>query len=134
MRPRTLGCALPAAAVLLVIIGLPMLVIFIFMGLSGSQAGATTSGYNDVLATDKVPQQYRTWLMKAAEQCQQVTAPLLAAQLDAESSFNANAVSPAGAKGPAQFMADTWRTWGKDDDGNGAADPADVGDAVMAQG
>src|SRR5699024_3106820 len=100
----------------------------------GDDAAGSTSGYNDVLDTDKVPKPYREWLGKAAEECTEVTAPLLAAQLDAESSFTTNAVSPVGAEGPAQFMPDTWRTWGKDDDGNGTADPPDIGDAVMAQG
>lgn len=37
---------------------------------------------------------------------------LLKAQVRAESNFNPNAVSPAGAKGLAQFMAPTWTEWG----------------------
>lgn len=134
MRVRRLGCALPAIAVLALVLGLPLLTVFILMGLSGDEAAGSTSGYNDVLAKNKVPGPYREWLVKAADQCKQVTAPLLAAQLDAESSFNTNAVSPVGAQGPAQFMPDTWRKWGQDDDGNGTADPTDIGDAVMAQG
>ncbi len=39
-----------------------------------------------------------------------------------------------GAEGLSQFMPGTWKTWGRDDDGNGSASPYDPGDAIMAQG
>lgn len=38
---------------------------------------------------------------------------LLKAQVRQESGFNPNAVSPAGAKGLAQFMSPTWKEWGR---------------------
>ncbi|MGY1548223.1 C40 family peptidase [Streptomyces sp. MN6] len=86
-----------------------------------------------------VPAEFRTWILKASEECQQpeLTPALLAAQLYQESKFKtsrAEATSTAGAQGPAQFMPGTWATWGRDDDGNGVASPWDIGDAVMAQG
>lgn len=36
------------------------------------------------------------------------------------------------AVGPMQFLPSTWRTWGADADGDGAADPADLDDAAYA--
>jgi len=55
-----------------------------------------------------------------------VSATLLAAQLAVESNFNPFAVSPAGAKGIAQFMPGTARAYGLDD-------PFDAGAAIAAQ-
>lgn len=52
---------------------------------------------------------------------------LLAAQLKAESNFNPNAVSPAGAQGIAQFMPGTARSVG-------LRDPLDPAQAIDAQG
>ena len=56
-----------------------------------------------------------------------VSAALLAAQLLAESNFDPAAVSPAGARGIAQFMPATAAAYGLDD-------PFDVGAAIDAQG
>lgn len=81
-----------------------------------------------------VPEKYRPWVDKAGSLCPEVTPSLLAAQLYQESRFNPQATSPVGAKGLAQFMAGTWKTWGRDDDGNGVASRTDAGDAIMAQG
>lgn len=38
------------------------------------------------------------------------------------------------AVGPMQFIPSTWRRWGADGDGDGAADPFDVDDAALAAG
>ncbi|KPC87958.1 peptidase, partial [Streptomyces sp. NRRL F-6602] len=38
------------------------------------------------------------------------------------------------AGGPAQFLAGTYETYGRDEDGNGVSSRFDTGDAVMAQG
>ena len=56
-----------------------------------------------------------------------VSAALLAAQLMAESNFNPNAVSPAGAQGIAQFMPATAAAYG-------LRDPFDPFAAIDAQG
>jgi hypothetical protein len=63
----------------------------------------------------------------AAAQRWNVSAALLAAQLYAESGFNPNAVSPAGAQGIAQFMPGTARSLG-------LANPFDAAQAIDAQG
>ena len=53
---------------------------------------------------------------------------VLAAQLDAESGWNPDAHSHAGAMGIAQFTQDTWDIWGGD------GGPMDEHDAIAAQG
>ncbi|HKG38000.1 MAG TPA: transglycosylase SLT domain-containing protein [Conexibacter sp.] len=63
----------------------------------------------------------------AAAQRWNVSGALLAAQLYAESGFNPNAVSPAGAQGIAQFMPGTARSLGLDN-------PFDARQAIDAQG
>ena len=61
-----------------------------------------------------------------------VTESVLAAQLFQESHFNPAAVSPVGAQGIAQFMPATWAAWGRDENGDGKADPFDMQDAIPA--
>jgi hypothetical protein len=65
--------------------------------------------------------------LAAAAQRWNVSAALLAAQLYAESGFNPNAISPAGAQGIAQFMPGTARSLGLDN-------PFDARQAIDAQG
>lgn len=99
-----------------------------------SDAAATESSTTYTLTN--VPDEFRPWIDKADAACPtpEMTPALLAAQLHQESGFNPLAVSPAGAQGPAQFIPETWATWGRDDDLNGRNSPQDIGDAVMAQG
>ncbi|WP_433679870.1 peptidoglycan DD-metalloendopeptidase family protein [Nocardia sp. CA-119907] len=90
------------------------------------------------LAPGKVPQEFVPWLLKGAAECPNsgITAPLLAAQLEAENNFHYGAsapVSSTGARGPAQFMPATWETWKVDADNNGVADINSIADAVVAQ-
>src|SRR4029434_1236768 len=61
-----------------------------------------------------------------------VTESVLAGQLFQESHFNEAAVSPVGAQVIAQFMPATWATWGRDENGDGKADPFDMQDAIPA--
>lgn len=72
-----------------------------------------------------VPQQYRQMILDAAQKYN-VQPVLLAAQLKAESDFNPNSVSPAGAQGIAQFMPGTARSMG-------LADPFDPRASINAQ-
>ncbi|WP_331720626.1 bifunctional lytic transglycosylase/C40 family peptidase (plasmid) [Streptomyces sp. NBC_00161] len=86
-----------------------------------------------------VPAEFRPWILKADAACPEpeMTPALLASQLWSESKFKTTkeeATSYANAQGPAQFIPDTWATWGRDDDGNGQTSPWDIGDALMAQG
>jgi len=72
-----------------------------------------------------VPAAYAPAIARAASRWN-VSASLLAAQLYAESNFNPFAVSPAGARGIAQFMPGTARAYG-------LADPFDTVGAIGAQ-
>jgi hypothetical protein len=72
-----------------------------------------------------VPQRYRRIILQAAQR-HNVQPILLAAQLRAESDFNPNSVSPAGAQGIAQFMPGTARAMG-------LSDPFDPDASIMAQ-
>ena len=106
--------------------------------LAVQQVSAAADCQTGVLKPGLVPQEFVPWLLKAGALCQGITAPLLAAQLEAENGFRHGATAPVsstGAQGPAQFMPGTWKTWGKDADSSGP--PPDVNsipDAVMAQG
>ncbi|MEV0766515.1 M23 family metallopeptidase [Nocardia sp. NPDC050435] len=88
----------------------------------------------DDLAEGTVPAEYEQWYRRAGQLCPQISAALLASQGKAESGFNPDAVSSAGAQGIAQFMPGTWPGYGEDSDGNGRTSPFDPGDAIMAQG
>lgn len=72
-----------------------------------------------------VPGRFASALARAAQRWN-VSAALLAAQLHAESNFNPLAVSPAGARGIAQFMPGTARQYG-------LRDPFDAPAAIDAQ-
>jgi soluble lytic murein transglycosylase-like protein len=72
-----------------------------------------------------VPAAYREAIARAAGRWN-VSASLLAAQLYAESGFNPSAVSPAGARGIAQFMPGTARSYG-------LRDPFDAAASIAAQ-
>jgi cell wall-associated NlpC family hydrolase len=103
--------------------------------LGGSLGTGVTSdpGIGTTLQPGKVPAAYAGSIQRAGSTCSAVSAPLLAAQLDAESGFNPRAVSPAGAKGLAQFLPATWARWGRDGDGDGNADPFSPADAIATQ-
>lgn len=82
----------------------------------------------------EIPAAYRPWVLKAGAMCPQVPASLLAAQIEQESGWHPNEVSPAGAVGIAQFMPETWPSWGRDDDGTGQKNvvPTNPRDSIMA--
>lgn len=88
----------------------------LFASLAGSsnaadqaqQASQQSVGAAGPLNTAKVPQEYVALLQQAASTCAEYPAPLQAAQIEAESGWNPNAVSPVGAQGLAQFMPGTW--------------------------
>lgn len=92
--------------------------------------GAVAGGGDGALAAAGlpafVPAEYRAPLLRAATRWN-VPAALLAGQLMAESNFDPNAGSPAGAQGIAQFMPSTAAAYG-------LRDPYDPEEAIDAQG
>jgi len=90
----------------------------------GRGAGRPGDGRSAVPAF--VPAEYAAPIARAASRWN-VSASLLAAQIYAESAFNPFAVSPAGARGMAQFMPGTARAYG-------LRDPFDPDAAIQAQG
>lgn len=81
-----------------------------------------------------VPAEYQSDVARAGSICPEVTPSAIAAQITQESGWDPTAQSPAGAEGIAQFMPGTWKTAGKDGDGDGTADPMNPHDAIFSQG
>ncbi|MFJ2833057.1 NlpC/P60 family protein [Streptomyces sp. NPDC087263] len=110
------------------------------LGSVDQEQAAAPAGFATTLDAKGVPAQYVTWIERAGRQCEEVSAPLVAAQIKAESNWDPTAVSPADAQGLSQFVPGTWATWGVDaasrDGGpqpDGVADPFTPGDAIMTQ-
>ncbi len=118
--------SLSLVAVLVAPLGLVLLV-------STAAAAARTQTSSGALS-DQVPAAYAGAIHHAAAACPGLPPAILAAQLNAESGFTPDAVSPAGAQGIAQFMPGTWATWGRDANGDGVASPLHPIDAIAAQG
>ena len=77
-------------------------------------AGDADGGASATALPSFVPARYRDPLLRSAGRWN-VSAALLAAQLTAESGFDPRAVSPAGARGIAQFMPGTAASYGLKD-------------------
>lgn len=77
-----------------------------------------------------VPEEYRPVLRKAAKRCDAVPVEVLAAQIAAESGWDPQAKSGAGAQGIAQFMPEVWKQYGIDANKDGEADVWDPVDAI----
>lgn len=126
--------ALIAAAALVVagaVAGLAGLVLFVAVFIPPPAAAAAGSG-TSTLKPGKVPAQYEQLVNEAGSLCPALSPPILAVQLDVESSFDPNAVSPAGAVGVAQFLPSTWATYGIDGNEDGVADIHDPVDAIWS--
>lgn len=99
------------------------------VGTGGGVSGAGSVGPDGAFAGTAlpsfVPDRYRTPLLRAAAHWN-VSAALLAGQLLAESNFDPNAGSPAGAQGIAQFMPSTAAAYG-------LRNPYDPVEAIDAQ-
>ena len=100
--------------------------------LSGQDV-APAGGFGRDLRSGSVPAGLGDLVRTAGRTCAAAPASVLAAQLEAESSWNATARSRAGAQGIAQFMPGTWRQWGRDADGDGRRSPWTPADAIAAQ-
>ncbi|WP_367318308.1 NlpC/P60 family protein [Streptomyces sp. HUAS ZL42] len=110
------------------------------LGAAEQEQDAAPVGFATTFDSGRVPTEFVPWIERAARQCAEVSAPLLAAQIEAESGWNPSAVSPADARGLSQFVPGTWATWGVDAAGkdgsprpDGVADPFTPGDAIMTQ-
>jgi murein DD-endopeptidase MepM/ murein hydrolase activator NlpD len=88
---------------------------------------------NPSAAVDVDPS-YVPWLRKAASDCTVLEPSVLAAQIEQLSGWSDDTDALSGQKGIAGFTDGEWRTWGKDDDGNGKSSPHDPADAIMALG
>lgn len=81
-----------------------------------------------------VPREYEQDVVRAGKICPEISGAVIAVQIGKESSWQPQAKSKAGALGLAQFMPDTWKTVGKDGDGDGKADVMNPHDAIYSQG
>jgi murein DD-endopeptidase MepM/ murein hydrolase activator NlpD len=122
-----------AGAVVLLPVLLVMVLVLVLTGGGTAVIAASGVGGLDALRPTAVPAAYQPLVERAAGSCSGVTAPLLAAQLEAESGWNPHAVSPVGAQGLAQFMPATWVGEGLDGDGDGRRDPFSAADAIASQ-
>ncbi|QJT07327.1 peptidoglycan DD-metalloendopeptidase family protein [Streptomyces asoensis] len=132
-RPRRRG---PGPFTLLVLPGLVTLTTVAgFLALTGGLPDDWSPGESTSQdAAGGVDASYGPWLRKSADACTVVTPSALAAQIDQLTGWSNDSATTSGAQGIAAFTAADWRTWGKDDDGNGRSSPSDPADAIMALG
>lgn len=119
---RALGVAVLLAAVAVLVVGL-------WAGWAALRASTLGTRLGGPVI---VPAEYRTLIQQAARRCPAIPAPVLAAQIAAESGWDPQARSPVGARGIAQFMPKVWRQYGIDANGDGKASVWDPEDAIAA--
>ncbi|MGI5213874.1 M23 family metallopeptidase [Plantactinospora sp. CA-290183] len=138
------------SAVVLLLVGVLAvgagLVAFVSSGAATLLAGsselvaAPASGQLNIDAISPHARHLAPWVARAGSICPQIAPPVIAAQVDLESSWNADAVAHnppdrgGDAIGIAQFQAGTWATWGDDYDNDGRNGPDDPEDAIYAMG
>nr|WP_307167820.1 M23 family metallopeptidase [Streptomyces rishiriensis] len=132
-RPRRRG---PGPFTLLVLPGLVTLTTVAgFLALTGGLPDDWSPGESTPQdAAGGVDETYGPWLRESADACTVVTPSTLAAQIDQLTGWSNDSATTSGAQGIAAFTAAAWKTWGKDDDGNGRSSPSDPADAIMALG
>lgn len=117
-------------AVLALALPLLLVAVILVVGIAGTMAPAKASPGQCTIAgfaADKVPNGWGAEVEKASKSSK-IPAAVLAAQLEAESSWNPQSMSPAGAQGLAQFIPTTWAAYGN---GGNVFNPVD---AIAAQG
>lgn len=77
-----------------------------------------------------VPVEYRDLIREAADRCPAVPLEVFAAQIAAESDWDSQARSAAGARGIAQFMPKVWKQYGIDANEDGKTSVWDPEDAI----
>ncbi|MFJ2868624.1 NlpC/P60 family protein [Kitasatospora sp. NPDC087314] len=112
-------------------------VTFGFLGLVSvgtfAASGAPQQSANRVaLSPGTVPAAYQAPIQQWGTLCPEISPPMLAAQLYQESGFDPKAQSGVGAQGMAQFMPDTWASYGTDANGDGKKDVWDPLDAIAS--
>jgi hypothetical protein len=144
-----------AVLAVLVKVKLALLAIYILIGFSCLLVAAfivmtAAAPSNGVLNDNPVPEQYRALVEQAGTICDDISAPLLAAQIDVESRWDRDAVGPplepdnwerkdmpgvrvVHASGLAQFRPSAWAQWGEDADRSGTSSPLEPADAIDAQ-
>ncbi|CEI30280.1 NlpC/P60 family protein [Propionibacterium freudenreichii] len=115
-----------------VVAGLPLLLLLTLVLLSPSDGTTATSSMGG--KTTGVPEQYQRAVETAGAVCSEISGPLIAAQINAESGWNPTAQSGVGAEGISQFMPATWASVGRDGDGDSKADVWNATDAIVTQG
>ncbi|MFG2927566.1 C40 family peptidase [Streptomyces achromogenes] len=105
-----------------------LLVVGVYI-VAGNLVNGVTSGGRG-LAKGAVPAAYKQLVQRWGNLCPALSPALLAAQLYQESGWNPTVVSPADARGIAQFIPSTWATHGVDGDGDGKRDIWDPDDAI----
>ncbi|MFF9496887.1 M23 family metallopeptidase [Streptomyces flaveolus] len=125
----------PGPFVLIVLPGLVTATgVLAFLALSDSLgtalAPASEPGPSDISNVDG---SYVPWLRAATADCAGITPALLAAHIDQLSGWQDDSASLS-ERGIARFTDAGWKTWGRDDDGNGSSSPHDAVDAIMALG
>lgn len=123
MRGWVAGLAVTAAAVVLCVVLVAVL----------APVTAPSGGFGSGLRAGSVPTGLAPLIRTAGATCAAAPPSVLAAQLEAESAWNAAARSPVGAQGIAQFLPGTWIRWGRDGDGDGVRNPWNPADAIPAQ-
>lgn len=109
-----------------------VLVLVVLLGLlaGGIWWGLGQARKAGVIGPVVVPDEYRSLIREAAQRCPKVPARVFAAQIAAESGWDPQATSPAGAQGIAQFMPAVWEQYGIDANADGEVDIWDPTDAI----
>ncbi|HEV2998953.1 MAG TPA: lytic transglycosylase domain-containing protein, partial [Solirubrobacteraceae bacterium] len=138
-RVRLAGVALGVGAVL---VALPMAVATLALGGVPRSAGEPSAGGGfgvSTFARSDIPPSYLALYLRAASRYGldwSILAGIGKVECDhgrdpAPSCTREGAVNSAGAGGPAQFLASTWRQYGVDGDGDGVIDRWDPADAIF---
>ncbi|CAM5445661.1 transglycosylase [Streptomyces tanashiensis] len=107
-----------------------LLVVGTYSAAAGIAGGSAGKNGTVALAKGAVPALYQGLVQRWGNLCPAINPALLAAQLYQESGWNPRAVSPADARGIAQFIPGTWAGHGIDGDGDGDRDIWDPQDAI----